>query len=119
MKDSVFQKRYERRLQNHQVYGQQLTVFNLDLAPHYPISSLVVGLMELCEGQVSKGLLRQMTNCTQGFDESLQLLMAECLKDCVDGKGLHTTGIKNIDQILWPLYRQIQRELANRSNNGK
>jgi hypothetical protein len=75
--------------------------------------------MELCEGQVSKGLLRQMTNCTQGFDESLQLLMAECLKDCVDGKGLHTTGIKNIDQILWPLYRQIQRELANRSNNGK
>ena len=44
-------------------------------------------------------------------------MMADYLRDCVDGNGLHTTGIKHIDRILWPLYHKIQRELANRVNN--
>ena len=31
MKDSVFQKRFQRKQQNRQVHGQQLTVFYRDM----------------------------------------------------------------------------------------
>ena len=117
MKGSVFQKRFERKQQNRQVHGQQLTVFYQDLRSQYPIHPLADSMVELCKGLVSNGLYHQMKNCLAGFDENMQLMMADYLRDCVDGNGLHTTGIKHIDRILWPLYHKIQRELANKVNN--
>ena len=116
MKDSDFQKRFERRQQNHQVHGQQLTVFYQDLYPQYRIAPLAEGMLELCEGLVSKRLYRQMEYSLIGFDENMQVELADYLRDCVDGNGLHTTGIRHIDRILWPLYHKIQRELADRVN---
>ena len=97
MKDSVFQKRFQRKQQNRQVHGQQLTVFYRDM--------------------VSPSLYRQMAKGLIGFEEALQLDMAECLTGCVQGVALYTTGIKHVDRILWPLYHKIQRELAKRVNN--
>jgi len=117
MKDSVLKERYEFRKMNHRAHGQQLTVFYQDLRSQYPVVPLAESMVELCEGLVSKGLYRQMMNSLAGFDENMQLMMADYLRDCVDGNGLHTTGIKHVDRILWPLYHKIQRELANGINN--
>ena len=36
MKDSVFQKRFQRKQQNRQVHGQQLTVFYRDMVSDFP-----------------------------------------------------------------------------------
>lgn len=116
MKDSVLKDRYELRKMNHQAHGQQLTVFNQDLRSQYPVRPLAESMVDLCTGLVSNGLCRHMKNCLAGFDENMQLLMADYLRDCVDGNGIHTTGIKHIDRILWPLYHKIQRELACRVN---
>ena len=60
MKDSVFQKRFERKQQNRQVHGQQLTVFYRDMVPDFPISGLVKLMLRRCEGSVSPGLYRQI-----------------------------------------------------------
>ena len=117
MKDSDFQKRFERRQQNHQVHGQQLTVFNRDMVSDFPISSLAILMLRRCESSVSPSLYRQMAYSLIGFDENMQVELADYLRDCVDGNGLHTTGIRHIDRILWPLYHKIQRELAKRVNN--
>ena len=117
MKDSVLKERYEFRKMNRQAHGQQLTVFYQDLRSQYLVDSTAERVLETCESNVSKGLYRQMVNSLAGFDENMQLMMADYLRDCVDGNGLHTTGIKHIDRILWPLYHKIQRELANRVNN--
>ncbi len=106
MKDSVFQKRFQRKQQNRQVHGQQLTVFYRDMVSDFPVSSLAMLMLRRCESrQMAKGLI--------GFEEALQLDMAECLTGCVQGVALYTTGIKNVDRILWPLYHKIQREMAN------
>ena len=117
MKDSVFQKRFERKQQNRQVHGQQLTVFYRELRFQYPVDIYAEQELERCEGQVSKGLYRQMENSLNGFSEDMQMEIVCCLRDCVDGIGLHTTGIKHVDRILWSLYRKIQRELANKISN--
>ena len=117
MKDSVFQKRFQRKQQNRQVHGQQLTVFYRDMVSDFPVSSLAMLMLHRCEGSVSPGLYRQMANSLVGFEEALQLDMAECLTGCVQGVALYTTGIKHVDRILWPLYHKIQRELAKRVNN--
>ena len=117
MKDSVFQKRFERKQQNHQVHGQQLTVFYRDMVPDFPVSSLVKLMLRRCESSVSPGLYRQMANSLIGFEEALQVEMASCLTEYAQGAALYTTGIKHVDRILWPLYHKIQRELAKGSNN--
>ena len=69
MKDSVFQKRFERKQQNRQVHGQQLTVFYRDMVPDFPVSGLVKLMLHRCEGSVSPGLYRQMANSLVGFEE--------------------------------------------------
>ena len=117
MKDSVLKDRYESRKMSHLAHGQQLTVFFQDLRSQYPVTPLAESMVELCEGLVSKRLCHHMKNCLAGFDENMQVMMADYLRDCVDGNGLHTTGIKHIDRILWSVYNQIQRELANGINN--
>ena len=117
MKDSVFQKRFERKQQNRQVHGQQLTVFYRDMVSDFPVSSLAMLMLRRCESSVSPSLYRQMTNGLIGFEEALQLDMAECLTGCVQGVALYTTGIKHVDRILWPLYHKIQREMANNNIN--
>lgn len=117
MKDSVFQKRFQRKQQNRQVHGQQLTVFYRDMMSDFPVSSLAMLMLRRCESSVSPSLYRQMAKGLIGFEEALQLDMAECLTGCVQGVALYTTGIKNVDRILWPLYHKIQRELAKGSNN--
>ena len=117
MKDLVLKKRYEFRKMSHQAHGQQLTVFYQDLRSQYPVTPLAESMVDLCEGLVSNSLCHQMKNCLAGFDENMQLQMADYLRDCVDGNGIHATGIKHIDRILWPLYHKIQRELANGINN--
>ena len=117
MKDSVLKKRYEFRKMNHQAHGQQLTVFYQDLRAQYPVAPLAESTVELCQGLVSNSLYHQMKNSLAGFDENMQMMMADYLRDCVDGNGIHTTGITHIDRILWPLYHKIQREQANRINN--
>ena len=117
MKDSVFQKRIERKQQNRQVHGQQLTVFYRDMVSDFPVSDLVKLMLRRCEGSVSPGLYCQMVNSMIGFEEALQVEMADCLTECVMGVAIYTTGIKHVDRILWPLYHKIQRELANAINN--
>ena len=116
MKDSVLKDRYELRKMNHQAHGQQLTVFYRDMMPDFPVSGLVKLMLHRCEGSVSPGLYRQMANSLVGFEEALQVEMADCLTACVQGVAIYTTGIKHIDRILWPLYHKIQRELASRVN---
>ena len=111
MKDLVLKKRYEFRKMSHQAHGQQLTVFYQDMRSQYTVTPLAESMVDLCEGLVSNSLCHQRKNCLAGFDENMQLQMADYLRDCVDGNGIHTTGIKHIDRILWPLYHKIQREL--------
>lgn len=113
MKDSVFQKRFERKQQNRQVHGQQLTVFYRQMDSDFPLSSLVKLMLRRCENSVSPKLYSQMADSLVGFEEALQVEMADCLTGCVQGVALYTTGIKHVDRILWPLYHKIQREMAN------
>ena len=117
MKDSVFQKRFQRKQQSRQVHGQQLTVFYRDMVSDFPVSSLAMLMLRRCESSVSPSLYRQMANGLIGFEEALQVEMADSLTDCVQGVAIYTTGIKHVDRILWPLYHKIQRELAKGVNN--
>ena len=80
MKDSVFQKRFERKQQNRQVHGQQLTVFYRDMVSDFPVSSLAMLMLRRCESSVSPSLYRQMAKGLIGFEEALQLDMESALQ---------------------------------------
>ena len=114
MKDSVFKERYEFRKMSHQVHGQQLTVFNLDQRYQYPIYSEAESELQRSEGQVSPELYQQLKDSLIGFSDDMQMEIVDCIRDCVDGIALYTTGIRHIDRILWSLYHKIQQELANK-----
>ena len=79
----------------------------------FPVSGLVKLMLRRCEGSVSPSLYHQMEKSLVGFEEALQVEMADCLTECVMGVAIYTTGIKHVDRILWPLYHKIQREMAN------
>ena len=118
MKDSVFQKRFQRKQQNRQVHGQQLTVFYLDVRQFYSVDSEAAKELERSKNQVSKALYEQIEQSLIGFSSEMQMDIVDCIRDCVDGIAIQVTGIKHVDRILWPLYHKIQRELANRVNNN-
>ena len=56
---------------------------------------------------ISDELRKDMVDSLRGFDEKMALKIADNLIDCWSGLGLHTTGIKHVDELLGKLYMKI------------
>lgn len=52
-------------------------------------------------------LFFEMTDSLRGFDTEMALIIADDLRDCMSGFGLHVTGFAHVDDLLWRLYAKI------------
>lgn len=56
---------------------------------------------------IPENLRADMVDALRGFDENMALEIADNLIDCWTGLGLHVTGIRHVDAMLWDFYWRI------------
>ena len=89
------------------------TVFKVieqDLRNEYSIESVAMSILDSLEGKVSPELLEWMKEILLGFNDDMQLEMADNLLDFAHGHVIHTTGCLSADAVLEACYCQIAAE---------
>ena len=56
---------------------------------------------------IPENLRADMVDALRGYDEDMALEIADNLIDCWTGLGLHVTGIRHVDAMLWDFYWRI------------
>ena len=91
-------------------------VFNLDKRHEYHIDSTAQSVMECIEGRVSDKLYQDMTDYLLGFNDDMQLEIADNLLDAVCHGWQHYIGIPHIDTKMKSFYFLIEEEMTHPSN---
>lgn len=89
-------------------------VFNRDMRHECHINVTAKSVMECIKGRVSKKLYDDMMDYLLGFNDDMQLEIANNLLDAVFHGWEHYIGIPHIDNIMKNFYFLIAEEMANR-----
>ena len=91
-------------------------VFNRDKRHEYHIDSTAQSVMECIEGRVSDKLYQDMMDYLPGFNDDMQLEIADNLLDAVCHGWQHYIGIPHIDTKMKSFYFLIEEEMTNQVN---
>ena len=91
-------------------------VFNRDKRHEYHIDSTAQSVMECIEGRVSDKLYQDMMDYLPGFNDDMQLEIADNLLDAVCYGWQHYIGIPHIDTKMKSFYFLIEEEMTHPSN---
>lgn len=89
------------------------TVFRVveqDLRSEFSIDGVSMSIMDCLEDRVSPELLELLKQMLLGFNDDMQLEMADDLLDFAHGHVIHTTGCLSADAVLEACYQWIAEE---------
>lgn len=89
---------------------EEVEVIEQDLSYEYSIEGVAMSIMEIIEKKVSPELFYMMKDMLLGFDDAMQLEMADDLLDFAHGHVIHTTGCPSADYVLDMCYAYIADE---------
>jgi hypothetical protein len=101
-------------------------VVHENLLPEHQLTRLAEREMTALHDKVSMELYGILTYHVRGFDEEMQITMAENLVDFAKGHVAYTTGVASADLVLDICYKMIAMEhgilkksvLSRMKNNG-
>ena len=85
-------------------------VVEQDLSGEQSVDSVAMSVMECLEVRVSEELYDLLKEMLLGFNENMQLEIADALMDFVYGHMIHTTGCLAADAVLDACYLWIAEE---------
>lgn len=85
-------------------------VIDQNLKGEYNYDSTAIRVLENLEGRVSTQLYDMIRDMLLGFEEGMQLEIADNLLDFAVKHVIHTTGCPSADYILEACYRWIAEE---------
>lgn len=91
-------------------------IFMRDMKAECTIDCTAQSVMECVEPRVSKKLYEDMMDYLLGFNEDMQLEIADNLLDAVCYGWEHYVGIRHIDTKMKSFYLLIEEEIKNPSN---
>jgi len=91
-------------------------IFMRDMKAECSIDGTARFVMECIEGRVSDALYQDMMDYLLGFNEDMQLEIADNLLDAVCYGWEHYVGIPHIDTNMKDFYLSIEEELKNPGN---
>ncbi len=94
-------------------------VYNKDLCSKNPISDTAAYYMELVGEEVSSELFDVLKKTLAGFNEDMQIEIADNLLNFIDFKAIVTTGCYSVDLVLNMCYLMIAEEQGLISGNVK
>lgn len=87
---------------------QKMKIFYSDLNLCVGSDGFALGLLnDTMPEWLYKGLQKDMVNSLKGFTEDVALEIVDDLIECWSGLGLHLTGIRHVDAMLWDFYWRI------------
>ena len=87
---------------------QKMKIFYHDLKHSVESDRFALGLLnDSMPDWLYKGLRKDMVYSLKGFTEDVALEIVDNLIDCWTGLGLHLTGIRHVDAMLWDFYWRI------------
>ncbi len=89
---------------------EDVKVIEQDLSYEHSIESVTMSIMEIVEKKVSAELFETLKDMLLGFDDAMQLEMADDLLDFAHGHVIHTTGCPSADYVLEMCYANIAAE---------
>ena len=87
-----------------------LKVYEQDLTYQFGVDSTAQYVMECLEDKVSSKLLDVLNAMLLGFNDDMQLEIADDLLDFAYGQVVHTTGCPSADAVLNACYTWIAEE---------
>ena len=87
-----------------------LKVYEQDLTPQFSVDGTAQYVMECLEDKVSPKLLDVLNAMLLGFNDDMQLEIADDLLDFAYGQVVHTTGCPSADAVLYACYTWIAEE---------
>ena len=91
-------------------------IFMRDMKAECTIDGTARFVMECIEGRVSDALYQDMMDYLLGFNEDMQLEIADNLLDAVCHGWEHYINIPHIDNIMKNFYFLINEEITHQSN---
>ena len=91
-------------------------VFNRNMRPKCTIDCTAQSVMECIEERVSNKLYEDMMDYLLGFNDDMQLEIADNLLDAVCYGWEHYIGISHIDTQMRSFYLLIEKEMPHPSN---
>ena len=87
-----------------------LKVYEQDLTYQFGIDGTAQDVMECLKEKVSPALLDTLNAMLLGFNDDMQLEIADDLLDFAYGQMVHTTGCPSADAVLYACYTWIAEE---------
>ena len=87
-------------------------VVHENLLPEHQLTRLAEKELMRLQGMVSMELYGILTYHVRGFDEEMQLTMAENLVDFAKGHVAYTTGVASADLVLDICYKMMAMEMG-------
>ena len=87
-----------------------LKVYEQDLTYQFNVDGIAQDVMECLEDKVSPALLDTLNAMLLGFNDNMQLEIADNLLDFAHGHVVHTTGCWSADAVLKSCYEWIAEE---------
>lgn len=87
-----------------------LKVYEQDLTYQFSVDGTAQYVMECLEDKVSPELLELLNAMLLGFNDDMQLEIADDLLDFAYGQVVHTTGCPSADAVLNACYTWIAEE---------
>ncbi len=87
-----------------------IKVIEQDLRDGYSIDGTSKIIMDCLEDKVSPDLLELLKQMLLGFNDDMQLEIADNLLDFAHGHVVHTTGCPSADAVLEACYKWIAEE---------
>lgn len=95
---------------------RQTRIFMRDMKAECTIDGTARFVMECIEGRVSDKLYQDMMDYLPGFNDDMQLEIADNLLDAVCYGWQHYIGIPHIDTKMKSFYFLIEEEMTHPSN---
>ena len=88
----------------------EFMVYEQDLSCEQPVNSVAMRVMACLEGRVSEGLLEILKEMLLGFNEVMQLEIADDLLDFACSRVVKVTNCVSADAVLESCYEWIAAE---------
>lgn len=90
--------------------NQEFKLITQDLSSEQNVDTVAMSIMELFEHKVSTELFCLLKDVLLGFNDDMQLEIADDLLDFVSDRVIHTTGCPSADAALRACYQWIATE---------
>jgi hypothetical protein len=81
-----------------------------DLTQEYEVDPIALGVLKWLKRRISSRLWKMLRNMMLGFDDEMQLEIANDLWDFACGHIIRTTGCASVDTVLIYSYKLIAKE---------